>query len=183
MVKPRFPHSGANNFAPDSDDENEDDDEFDDENLDAQSEEEASEHPVLDFEALLHAWQDQHPDNRYYLDTNTGAIKLVNRNLLDLRELTDEIERHKYRYLYLPKAETSQQRNDLKDFKNSLESSPLVKLLEIGMESPHPLSAFQTILSANQELSDQLREFLQARARLRIRQWLEANFLTERFPL
>lgn len=184
--EPRYPRSGPSNFDPEFEDDDDDDYEaLDEEDLalaNNRDEPSAREHK-LDFNALLHAWQDQHPDNRYYLDTTTGSIKLVNKNLLDLGELTDEIERHKYRYLYLPKAERNQQRNDLRDFKNGLETPNLVKLLEVGLESPHPLSAFQTILGTNQELSEQLKEFLTGRARLRIRQWLEANFLNERFPI
>jgi hypothetical protein len=182
--EPRYPRSRPSNFDPEFE-EDDDYEDLDEEDLalgDRHKKPAASEQK-LDFNALLHAWQDQHPDNRYYLDTTSGSIKLVNKNLLDLGELTDEIERHKYRYLYLPKAERNQQRNDLKDFKNSLEAPDLVKLLEVGLESPHPLSAFQTILSTNQELSEQLKEFLTGRARLRIRQWLEANFLNERFPI
>lgn len=35
----------------------------------------------FDLPALLLAWQDDSPDNRYYLDTTSGAVKLVNANL------------------------------------------------------------------------------------------------------
>jgi hypothetical protein len=59
---------------------------------------------VYDLAALVHAWQDDAPDNNYYLDTRNGSVKLVHQNLYDLKQLTDEIEKHKERYLYSTKA-------------------------------------------------------------------------------
>jgi hypothetical protein len=39
-----------------------------------------------------------------------------------LRELTDELEKNKERYLYLPKAEPKQLKEDLRDFQKQLKT-------------------------------------------------------------
>ncbi|MBI2810437.1 MAG: hypothetical protein HYX67_06375, partial [Candidatus Melainabacteria bacterium] len=57
----------------------------------------------LELSELVFAWQDDTQDNAYYLDIESGIVKLVNRNLLDLRDLTDEIEQDRHKFLYMPK--------------------------------------------------------------------------------
>jgi hypothetical protein len=159
-------------FDPDFDD---DDDDF-----------EPGEGPLkveFDLPALLQAWQDDSPDNSYYLDTTTGAVKLVNPNLFDLKELTDEIERHKYRYLYLPKPQRGEIKDNLKDFQKTVENADLVRILDMAFESPHFVDAFVKILSSNPEELARFREFRESRALLRLKQWLQANSLHDRWQI
>ena len=137
----------------------------------------------FDLPALLLAWQDDSPDNSYYLDTTSGAVKMVNPNLFDLKELTDEIERHKYRYLYLPKPQRAELRDNLKDFQKTVESADLVRILDMAFESPHPLEAFIKILSSNPEELARFKEFRQSRALVRLKQWLQANSLHDRWQI
>jgi hypothetical protein len=158
-------------FDPDFDD---DDDNFD---------EEGPLKVEFDLPALLLAWQDDSPDNSYYLDTTSGAVKMVNPNLFDLKELTDEIERHKYRYLYLPKPQRGELRDNLRDFQKTVENADLVRILDMAFESPHPLDAFIKILSSNQDELARFREFRQSRALVRLKQWLQANALHDRWQI
>lgn len=133
---------------------------------------------VFDIKELLYAWRDDSPDNLYYLDTETGAVRLVNRNLFDLRELTDDLEKNKERYLYLPKPESKKLKEDLRDFQKLVEDEKTRNVLDMAFESPHVLSAFKKILGSSVEELDQ---FLEGRTRLRIRQWMEANSLKDRW--
>lgn len=136
----------------------------------------------VDMDQLLYAWKDDSPDNAYYLDLESGDINLVNRGLIDLKELTNEIEINRERYLYLPKSSTDQLKNDLKDFMKTIDDKSRLSVLEMAFESPHVFSSFKKILSSTPGQSEALDEFLSSRTHLRVRQWLEANCLecTER---
>jgi Uncharacterised protein family (UPF0158) len=137
----------------------------------------------FDLPALLLAWQDDSPDNSYYLDTMSGAVRLVNANLFDLKELTDEIEKHKYRYLYLPKPARGELRDNLRDFQKTVEDQSLTRILDMAFESPHPLDAFIKILSSKPGELERFNEFRQSRALLRLKQWLQANSLQDRWKI
>lgn len=139
---------------------------------------------VFDIAAMISAWQDEAPDNLYYFDTESGAVILVNPLLINLKELTDELERHKYRYLYLPKAAPGQLKDDLRDFQKSVEDKKLNSLLDMAFESPHLLSSFTKILKdGDAGKAEELKEFREGRIRLRIRQWMEANSLAQKYPI
>lgn len=136
----------------------------------------------IDMDRLLFAWRDDFTDNIYYLDIETGDVNLVNRGLLDLKDLTNEIEINRERYLYLPKPSAEQLKSDLRDFMKTIDDKDKLKILDMAFESPHILSGFKKILSGWQGQAEALDEFLAGRTHLRVRQWLEANCLvaTER---
>ncbi len=158
-------------------------DNFDDEDEDDYDDEEETfkEELVFDLDALVHAWQDDAPDNNYYLDTRNGSVKLVHQSLYDLKQLTDEIEKHKERYLYLPKPGPNQLKDDLRDFQKTIENKSLQPILDMALESPHPLSGFNKVLANQPEELARFKEFRESRVRLRIKQWFEANSLTNRW--
>ena len=131
---------------------------------------------------LTFAWQDEHQDNSYYLDKETGSVQLVNRHLLDLRDLTDDIEKDRERYLYLPKPDPKQLRSDLTDFVDAVDDEPLKRVLEAALESPNALSAIQQVLGKDPSKMVELNNFLASRTFIRIRQWLQANSLEEETP-
>jgi len=158
-------------------------DDFDDDDEIDDDEAEYHEELVFDLVSLIHAWQDEAPDNNYYLDTKNGAVKLVNQNLYDLKQLTDEIEKHKERYLYLPKPGPQQLKDDLRDFQKTIENKGLVPILDMALESPHPLSGFTKVLTPYPEELERFKEFRESRVRLRIRQWFEANSLVDRWEV
>ncbi len=164
----------------DDDDDDDLDDEFDEDDIDKQFKKEPL---VFDLQALIHAWQDEAPDNNYYLDTDNGSVKLVNQNLYDLKELTDEIEKFKERYLFLPKPAANQLRDDLRDFQRTVENKTLHPILDMALESPHPLSGFNKVLQGYPAEIERLKEFRDSRVRLRIRQWFEANSLKDRWEI
>ena len=52
----------------------------------------------------------------------------------------------------------------------------------MAFESPHLLSSFKVILKSR-ELVGTLEHFLRSRSCLRIRQWMDANALTDRWQI
>ncbi|HNM48138.1 MAG TPA: hypothetical protein PKN86_00480, partial [Candidatus Obscuribacter sp.] len=64
-----------NEFDPKFDDDDEDDDDFLDEE-DLEERESEKQGRSFDLEELIAAWEDDSPDNLYYFDTTTGAVKM-----------------------------------------------------------------------------------------------------------
>jgi hypothetical protein len=132
----------------------------------------------IDFEYLIQSWQDESPDSRYYFDTETGCVELVQSELYDLDDLTDEIEKNHERYLYIPKANRDEGRKDLKAFMETVTDSGIIRLLEIAMEAPDSVHACRSILSKYPEELTRWDSFRVSRIRERIDEWLAANFIT-----
>ncbi len=130
----------------------------------------------INFTDLIFAWQDDSPDNAYYLDTESGDIRMVNPNLLDIKDLTDEIERDRERFLFIPKPEPKYLKNDMHAFLETTDVK-LRPVLEMAFESPHTLSAFQKILSGSPDELKRFEQFRVTRLKERILEWLEANFV------
>jgi hypothetical protein len=129
----------------------------------------------IDMAQLVHSFEDECQDNIYYLDRETGEIRLVHRSLHDLRDLTDEIETDRDRFLYIPKPDHKKFKEDLRDFIDTVDDDKTKLYLDVAMESPHALSGFKKILSSTPSGDAPLTAFLESRTRLRIRQWLSAN--------
>lgn len=129
----------------------------------------------IDMNQLVYSFEDECQDNVYYLDRDTGDIRLVHRGLHDLRDLTDEIETERERFLFIPKPDHQKLKEDLRDFIDTVDDDKTKMLLDVAMESPHALAGFKKILSAAPDGEAQLDAFLQGRTRLRVRQWLSAN--------
>ncbi len=129
----------------------------------------------FDLSRLIFAWRDDAIDNIYYLDLETGEVQLVNRTLDDVKDLTDEIELERNRFLYLPKPERDQLKNDLRDFMETIDDKDFLRVLEMAFESPHVYSSFLKILDKKEKEKERLQEFLTSRSRMRVIQWLEAN--------
>ena len=127
---------------------------------------------------LVFAWQDDSPDNSYYLDTESGDIKLVNRHLYDIDDLTDEIEREHDRYLYLPKPDPSNLKIDIHEFWQSVKDQKLKSTLEIAFESSDILGTFKKILASNADELSRFGIFRNERIRKKIEQWLHANSIS-----
>lgn len=130
----------------------------------------------INFADLIFAWQDDGPDNQYYLDTESGDIRVVNSNLLDLKDLTDEIERDRERFLFIPKPDPKYLKNDMRAFLETTDVK-LRAVLEMAFESPHTLSAFQKILAGHQEEAKRFEQFRVNMLKDRILEWLDANFV------
>ena len=131
----------------------------------------------IDMAALELAWQDESPDNSYYLDLDTGNVELVQHGLFDLRDLTDQIEKDRDRYLYIPKPKPDQIKKDMKDFIDEVTEPQMARLLPVAMESPNAVFACRSVLAKNPEELARWEEFRKSRTLIRIRQWMAANFI------
>jgi Uncharacterised protein family (UPF0158) len=129
----------------------------------------------IDFDYLIFAYQDDSQDNIYYLDTEFGDIRLVNRQLEDLRDLTDEIELSMNRFLYIPKPGKGRLLADLKIFAQGLEDQQLKKTIKIAFESPHVFEAFKKILSSYPDILKRLDTYLYESTKREVMEWLAAN--------
>ena len=129
----------------------------------------------VDLDKLIFAWRDASQDNLYYLDLESGDVRLVNKTLEDIKDLTDEIEIERNRFLYMPKPDRQKTKDDLRDFMDTIEDAKLLSILEMAFESPHVYASFLKILEGSKEESKRLEEFIVGRVRMRVLQWLEAN--------
>lgn len=131
---------------------------------------------------LLIAFEDEVEENKYYLDKETGSVQLVCRDLLDLDDLTNEIENDRERYLYIPKPDPRQLKEDLTDFADLVDDLHLKELLKVALEGPNALFAFKKILSGRAEELKEWEAFRAEQVNRRIEQWLDANFITHNYP-
>ena len=129
----------------------------------------------IDFSYLVFCWQDDSPDNAYYLDRKTGDVRLVNQHLLDLRQLTDEIEKDRERYLYVPKPDKTDMLSDLHDLSARGIQRAAQKTLVSGFRKSACSARVQENFQDDQEQSQHLREFLEERVAKRIETWPNAN--------
>jgi len=126
---------------------------------------------------LAFAYQDDSPDNAYYLDTEFGDIRLVNRNLSDLKDLTDEIELSQGRFLYIPKPSREEVLEDLQVFWDNLDDAHLKNLLSLAFETPSVAGTFKSILIKHPEELKEFEDFRKERTMATLMLWLKANAL------
>jgi hypothetical protein len=129
----------------------------------------------IDMNYLLFAWQDDSPHASYYLDTDTGSVLLVQRDLDDLDELREEIELQPARYLYVPKPDVNQPELDLSDFIFTVADGHLRDLLSVACEGNNKLGSCRTILAEHSGELKRWEKWRQDAARERVRRWLAAN--------
>ncbi len=134
---------------------------------------------LIDMEALELCWEDESPDTTYYLDLDTGTTKLVQQDLYDLKDLTDEIELTRDRFLYIPKPRTEQLKQDLHDFVETVTDPHLCRLLPVALESPNTLAAFKSVVSKAPDEMTRWKQFRKSRIRIRVKQWLAVNFIEQ----
>lgn len=130
---------------------------------------------------IIFAWLDDSQDNSYYLDKIEGETRMVNRNLIELRDLTDEIEKNSTRYLYVPKLTKEDLLEDLNSFLDTVEKADLKSILPIAFESPHKVSAFRKILEKHPEELQRFEDFREKAMLTRIEKWLKANGIEPSF--
>ena len=126
---------------------------------------------------LLFAWQDDGPDSAYYLDTDTGSVLLVQRDLDDLDELRQEIELQPARFLYVPKASVEHLLLDLTDFIYTIADEKLKAMMTVALESGDRVGACALILGKYPAEMDRWKRFRGDAASERVRKWLNAHDL------
>jgi len=131
----------------------------------------------IDLDYLLFAWQDDSQQSSYYLDTDTGSVVLVTRDLDDLDELRQEIELQPARFLYVPKLSDDQKLLDLTDFIFTVPDQKLKAMMEVACEGRDPFGACRTIMGQHPEELARWKTWQQDAAKERVRKWLAAHDL------
>jgi len=131
----------------------------------------------IDMDYLVFAYQDDSPDNAYYLDTEFGDIRLVNRNLSDLKDLTDEIELAQGRFLYIPKPAREELLEELREFWDKLGDLQLKNLLNLAFESPSVSTTFKSILAKHPAQVAEFEAYRKEKTLATLISWLQANAL------
>lgn len=129
----------------------------------------------IDMEYLVFAYQDEEAQNIYYLDTEYGVIRLVNRQLADLKDLTDEIEIALEKFLYVPKRTREELVENLESFCSSIGDQKLKGLLPLAFESSNVFATLKAILAPYPDELARLNAFLKDKAQARLIIWLRAN--------
>jgi uncharacterized protein YdaL len=132
---------------------------------------------AIDLEYLVFAYRDEEVGNIYYLDTEYGDVRFVNRALAELKDLTDEIELEHNKFLYVPKLTKEELLEDLVAFSSTIMDSKLKGLLPLAFENPHAYATYKAILAPAKDELIRLEQFLNDRAKVRILVWLKANFI------
>jgi hypothetical protein len=131
----------------------------------------------IDVNYLLFAWQDDSPDTAYYLDSDTGSVVLVQRDLEDLDELREEIELHPNRFIYVPKPDPLQPELDLSDYIFTVADPELKAQLEVAAEGRDKFGSCKRILSERPEELARWKSWQEAAVKERVRKWLAAHDL------
>lgn len=131
----------------------------------------------IDLDYLVFAWQDESAHAAYYLDSDTGSVVLVQRDLDDLDDLREEIELQPNRFLYVPKPDRQQSELDLFDYVFTVPDEKLKGLLSVAMEAPDKIGSLKAVLSRYPEEKRRLEQWQAAIAADRVRKWLAAHDL------
>jgi hypothetical protein len=131
----------------------------------------------IDLNYLVFAWQDDSPDTAYYLDSDTGSVVLVQRDLEDVDELREEIELHPNRFLYVPKPDPLQPELDLSDYVFTVSDVQLRQKLEVAEEGRDKFRSCKKILQEHPEELARWEKWREDAVRERVRKWLFAHNL------
>jgi len=131
----------------------------------------------IDFDYLIFAWRDDSPDTAYYLDSDTGSVVLVQRDLEDIEDLRDEIEMHPNRYLYVPKPDSLQPQLDLFDFIFTISDPELKAQLTVAAEGHDKFGGCRRVLRDYPEETARWDKWQLDAVRERVRKWLAAHDL------
>lgn len=131
----------------------------------------------INFDDLVFAFKDEAYNNSYYLDKRMGYVLLVSANLLDCKELTNEIEINNWRYIYIPKVDPNDLKKDIDAFASQVEDPKLKEFMSFAILSPTPANAMRKVLENDPTLEHNWHQFRKNQIRNRIEKWLKANFI------
>ncbi|MBP9015822.1 MAG: hypothetical protein KBH15_04890 [Candidatus Atribacteria bacterium] len=130
----------------------------------------------IDLEDLCLAMENSSYDLDYYLDLETGEVIFISDYMDDanLEELKDRIDENPDRYEPIPKAESSEDYDDMVDFISTVEDEHLVELLEVAIDGKGAFRRFKDVLARYPEEKERWYRFKNERMKERAISWLEA---------
>ena len=129
----------------------------------------------MDLEDLCLAMENSSYDLDYYLDLETGEVIFISDYMDDanLEELKDRIDENPDRYEPIPKAESSEDYDDMVDFISTVEDEHLVELLEVAIDGKGAFRRFKDVLARYPEEKERWYRFKNERMKERAISWLE----------
>mgnify|MGYP000922518880 FL=1 len=129
----------------------------------------------IDLEDLCLAMENSSYDLDYYLDLETGEVIFISDYMDDanLEELKDRIDENPDRYEPIPKAESSEDYDDMVDFISTVEDEHLVELLEVAIDGKGAFRRFKDVLARYPEEKERWYRFKNERMKERAISWLE----------
>jgi Uncharacterised protein family (UPF0158) len=135
----------------------------------------------VDLEELSIAFEAFGADLHWYLDTETGAVILLNREYdpADHQGLTPvEIETNTLRFVPVPKSDSVTVAKDMFNFAISVADSQLKESLELALSTPRPDKYFKKALSWLPEQQARWHAFHLEACRQRVLSWLRQQGIT-----
>ena len=129
----------------------------------------------IDLEDLCLAMENSSYDLDYYLDLETGEVIFISDYMDDanLEELKDRIDENPDRYEPIPKAESSEDYDDMVDFISTVEDEHLIELLEVAIDGKGAFRRFKDVLARYPEEKERWYHFKEERMKERAISWLE----------
>ena len=129
----------------------------------------------VDLDELCEAMENSSYENDYYLDLETGEILFLSEYMDDeeTEKLRERIDDAPERYETIPKAESHEGYEDMRDFIASVENEHLAELLEVAINGKGAFRRFKDVLSGYPEERERWFCFKDERMQQRALEWLD----------
>jgi len=129
----------------------------------------------IDLDELCSAMDNSSYENEYYLDLETGEILFLSEYMDDeeMENLRERIDEEPDRYEPIPKAESHEGYEDMRDFIASVENEHLAELLEVAINGKGAFRRFKDVLLGYPEERERWFQFKDDRMEGRALEWLD----------
>jgi hypothetical protein len=135
----------------------------------------------VDLLELRFALDDASLEHQYFLDTETGEVILVSEMFDDeeaQRQLAEVDEAEPGRYLRVPRADSREGYDDMRDFIDTLGDEHLQELLDVAIQGRGAFRRFKDVLARHPTVQERWFDFQAARLDARAREWLAEQGLS-----
>ena len=129
----------------------------------------------IDLDELCSAMENSSYENEYYLDLETGDILFLSECMDDeeTENLRERIDEESDRYEPIPKAESHEGYEDMRDFIVTVEDEHLAELLEVAINGKGAFRRFKDVLLSYPEERERWFRFKDDRIEGRALEWLD----------
>ena len=135
----------------------------------------------VDLEELSIAFEAEGTDLQWYVDTDGGAVILINREYDPVEHgglTATEIETDPNRFLRVPAVDPQHAVDDMRSFADSVTDAQLKETLELALSAPRPEKRFKTALSWLPDQNARWHAWRLERCRRRVISWLASKGFT-----
>jgi len=129
----------------------------------------------IDLDELCEAMENSSYENDYYLDLETGEILFLSEYMDDeeTEKLRERIDDAPDRYEPIPKAESREGYEDMRDFIASVDDEHLAELLGVAINGKGAFRRFKDVLFGYPEERERWFQFKDDRMQERALEWLD----------